>query len=294
MQFQIILYTRQGGFKVQYGWIKLYRTITEHWLWEDKPFSKGQAWIDMLLMANHDEKKFLLGNEIVTVERGSFVTSELKLMERWGWSKSKVRNFLKMLEDEQMIIKNSDKKKTTITIVNYSNYQDTETTKEPQKDHEETTKKPQKDTNKNIKNDKKDIYNISSKEDILSSSGDNPPYQEIVNLYNSIVKSLPQVKMLSDKRKKTIKANWNKHKNIELFKEVFQKAEESDFLSGRNGKWVGCNFDWLINYNNFLKVLEGTYDNQVKGGKQDDGFCTRENNRRKSEGSTYDYDKFFA
>jgi hypothetical protein len=139
------------------GWIKLHRQIQKHWLWmSEKPFDKRSAWIDMLLMANHDNNKFVLGNELVEVKRGSFITSELKLMERWGWSKTKVRNFLDLLKRDSMIVKKSDRKKTTITIVNYSDYQDTQTTEKPQEDHEETAKKPQEDINKNDKNDKND------------------------------------------------------------------------------------------------------------------------------------------
>lgn len=39
-------------------------------------------------------------------------------------------------------------------------------------------------------------------------------------------------------------------------------AEASDFLSGCNGAWTACNFDWLLNTENFLKVLEGNYKNK--------------------------------
>ena len=80
------------------GWVKLYRSTTENWVWNDKPFSKGQAWIDLIIMANHKDNKFPLGDKVVTVERGSLITSEVKLMERWGWSKSKVRLFLNQLQ----------------------------------------------------------------------------------------------------------------------------------------------------------------------------------------------------
>lgn len=140
------------------GWIKLNRSIQEHWLWEEKPFDKKSAWIDLLLLANHKNNKFPLGNEIVEVEQGSFVTSEIKLMNRWGWSKTKLRNFLKLLESEKMITRAVDKKKTIISIVNYRVYQCLEnqekTIKEPQKNQEKTTREPQKDTNNNEKNDK--------------------------------------------------------------------------------------------------------------------------------------------
>lgn len=134
------------------GWIKTHRTILKHWIWEDKPFSKGQAWIDMLLLASHVDSKFVLGGELVETPKGSFVTSEVKLMERWGWSKSKTRLFLKMLEKDKMIVKKSDRKKTTITIVKYSAFQEGKTTKKPQKNHRETTERPPKDTIKNTNN----------------------------------------------------------------------------------------------------------------------------------------------
>lgn len=67
---------------------------------------------------------------------------------------------------------------------------------------------------------------------------------------------------LSEKRKKQIRALLKKIRDETEIKTVFMKAEASDFLSGRSGRWNGCNFDWLINYNNFIKVLEGTYDNK--------------------------------
>lgn len=136
------------------GYIKLHRKITDNWIWQEKPFSKGQAWVDLLLLANHSENKFLLGNEVIVVEVGQVITSEVKLMERWGWSKSKVRAFLDLLQKDKMIVKKTDRKKTTITLCNYSDYHTLRTTEEPQKDREKTAKEPQKDTIKNDKNDK--------------------------------------------------------------------------------------------------------------------------------------------
>lgn len=134
------------------GWISVHRKITENWVWDDKPFSQGQAWIDMLIMANHSENKFPFRNEIVTVEVGTFVTSELKLMERWGWSKSKVRRFLELLVSDEMIVKKTDRKKTTIFIVNYSVFQEIETTKKLTIDQSKTDGRLIKDTNNNDNN----------------------------------------------------------------------------------------------------------------------------------------------
>lgn len=136
------------------GWVKTYRSLTDHWVWQDKPFSKGQAWMDLLLMVNHSEKKILIDGKLENVERGQTVSSIRKLCDRWGWSNTKVKNFLKMLENDSMIHVKSDTKKTVITIVNYSVYQDSENEKTTLKRQSSDTETSQKHTNKNDKNDK--------------------------------------------------------------------------------------------------------------------------------------------
>lgn len=106
------------------GWICLHRKICDHWLWDKKPFSEGQAFVDILLMANYKEKKFRLGNEVVSADSGTIVTSQVKLSERWGWGRKKVSSFLKALESDGMIITISDNKRTKIIVVNYNAYQE--------------------------------------------------------------------------------------------------------------------------------------------------------------------------
>jgi len=144
---------------VKQGWVAVHRQIQDHWLWGDKPFSKSAAWIDMLLLANYESKKFIFGNELTEVKQGEFITSEVKLMERWGWGKGKTRAFLDLLQSDGMIIKKSDRKKTTITIVNYSNYAVYETTNGLQTDCEQTTNGLQTDTNNNYNNKNNDNNN---------------------------------------------------------------------------------------------------------------------------------------
>lgn len=92
------------------GWISIYRSIQEHWLWQEKPYDKAHAWIDLLLSANHQEAKILIDNTLISLEKGSFFTSELKLANKWGWSKKKVRNFLELLSNDNMILKESTKR----------------------------------------------------------------------------------------------------------------------------------------------------------------------------------------
>ena len=92
-----------------------------------------------------------------------------------------------------------------------------------------------------------------------------PTSQEIVDAYNETCVSLPRVRSLTDKRKRSLKSLLKTYSKEEL-KEVFKKAEDSDFLSGRTDKWSGATFDWLIKEENIVKVLEGNYDNRMSHG----------------------------
>lgn len=88
------------------------------------------------------------------VKRGSFITSELKLMDRWGWGRKKVQLFLKFLESESMIVRSANNKRTAITIVNYDVYQYQGTSKEQQKNNKGTSKahKQERKNEKNVRN----------------------------------------------------------------------------------------------------------------------------------------------
>ena len=142
------------------GWLKLYRSIQNHWLWEDKPFSRGQAFVDLLLMANHKDNKILFNGELIEIKRGSRITSLRQLSDAWGWSTTKVKKFLELLEKENMITVKSDNKKTLVTIENYGVYQEvgnTEETQEKQQSNTEVTqKKKQKKFKRNSKKNKQE------------------------------------------------------------------------------------------------------------------------------------------
>ncbi|SFL09819.1 DnaD domain protein [Halanaerobium salsuginis] len=139
------------------GWISLHRKIQDNILWQDKPFAKGQAWIDILISVNHKENEVLLGNEVVKVEPGKMITSIRKLCDRWGWSNTKVKNFLELLVKQEMISYKSDTKKTVVKVLNYSEYQGLDNCKNDAKTHqkhnESISKTHQKHTNNNDNND---------------------------------------------------------------------------------------------------------------------------------------------
>lgn len=104
------------------GWIKIYREIAQHWIFQDA--EKFKWWIDLLFMAAHEDYKTLINGNLVCLKRGQLSVSLSFLANKWGRSKEKVLNFLKLLESDNMITRNSDRKSTTITICNYESYQD--------------------------------------------------------------------------------------------------------------------------------------------------------------------------
>ena len=112
-----------------FGYISIHRQLTNHWLWNDKPFSKGQAWIDLILLANHKDHKRPKGDKIVTYKRGDVNQSVLFLADRWGWNRKTVMRFLRVLESDGMVVVRGTRKGTTITIVNYDIFQNKGTTK---------------------------------------------------------------------------------------------------------------------------------------------------------------------
>lgn len=150
------------------GWIKLHRQIQESALWNCEPFSKGQAWIDLVLSANHKDNQIVFENSFFDIKRGQHLTSIRILSAKWKWSAGKVNRFLKMLEDDDMIKKECFKNGTLLTIVKYDFYQDarntngtptdtpTDTPIDTQTERERNADGTQTETNKNEKNDKND------------------------------------------------------------------------------------------------------------------------------------------
>lgn len=113
------------------------------------------------------------------------------------------------------------------------------------------------------------------------------PYEKIKELYNSICKSLSQIRSISSTRKNHLKARWKQFKyELDTFREAFEKVEASKFCTGTNDRGWKADFDWLIkNDNNMVKVLEGKYDD--KGGGDD---FTKDN--KTTTGEFYDFSNY--
>lgn len=258
------------------GYIKLHRQILEHDLWLDEKFTKGQAWVDLILQANYKDKKALIDSEWVIVKRGTFITSIHKLAERWGWAVNTVKKFLNLLESDEMIHKNSNNRYTLIDIVNYQYFQDKQenpctpidTLSDTVLDTVLDTQRAQSLTQSLTPTKEYKEYK-ESKEGKEIKKGS--IYSDVVDLFNSICVSYPKVVALSDKRKSAINARLKKY-TLDDIKQVFIMAEESDFLKGDNNRNWAANFDWMLKDTNFPKILEGNYKNKRAKSELDDFY----------------------
>lgn len=177
------------------GYILVYRKIQEHWLWDNtEPFDKAHAWIDLIFTARWKEKDVFFGGSLVTVKRGQMVTSIRHLGERWNWSRTKVITFLDALENDQMIVRKSDTKKTLITIVNYEFYQDLAET-------DETPKSRQNDTEMTPKRHKKDRMNKGNKGNEGNKERENIKEKEIFPSGSDETDELPENEQTDDTKR---------------------------------------------------------------------------------------------
>ena len=111
------------------------------------------------------------------------------------------------------------------------------------------------------KNLESDINTEGEKEKNVSSTSFPILCNTIQTLYNDICTSYPKCTSLSESRKKAIRARLNCGYTVEHIKILFQKAEASGFLKGRNDRNWRASFDWLVKDSNMAKVLDGNYDN---------------------------------
>ena len=94
-------------------------------------------------------------------------------------------------------------------------------------------------------------------------------YQEIIDMYNATCVSFPKLTKLSEARKKAIRARLKTFTVVD-FKLMFEKAEASSFLKGKNNRDWSATFDWMIKDANMTKILDGNYDDRDSGQAKHD------------------------
>lgn len=260
--------------------IRLSKSILDEPGWLGERFSKPMAWIDLLLLTD--------GEDGVSV-------SFRELANRWKWAVSTVIRFLDSLVAKNKIELSSETFRGTLSkhliVIISSDYKDDKTFAKRSAKHSKNAPLIPPDSfpcspTPSLTPSLSPLISPQEKEESPCTDvpGDEkrdkpasapPDYQSILKLWNDTAKKgVPKIRGLSPSRKEKMKLRIEEMggfgKAMETFAECFKKISASDFCNGTTGKWVAT-FDWFFaNEKNWLKVLEGNYDNRKEKSPLED------------------------
>jgi len=255
---------------VSKGWVAIYRQLLENPIWLSEPFTRGQAWVDLILLANHEANFIRVNGHRIDLQRGQCGWSQTKLCARWKWSRKKARSFLKELVKDGMILLETNNRKNVITLCNYNKYSNIDPTEEPQKNRRRTAEEPQKNrqgyTNNNVNNN-----NNENKD--LEATKINDDIAQAVDAWNQLAKDegLAIVQKMSAIRKAKLKSRLKDCGGLEGWNIALDKIRGSPGLLGRVGEPWKADFDFLIQEQSFIKLMEGKYDGWTKKNRGSSG-----------------------
>lgn len=244
------------------GWIILNRNITESEFWLKEPFTRAQAWIDIILFTNYKESSFYVRDNQIIVKRGQFAWSERKLAKRWKWSQRKVQNFLKLLQKTGKIESHKNNVLSCYTVLNYDKYQTRELTRNSQETHKKLNK-----------NKVKESINININ---TNGTNENSPLKEYIQTFNRLFKRDYRA---TTGRKDRLAARLKTFTLEQILKAV-ENLSKSKFHQGDNDRnWV-ADPDFLIRN-----------DEQIDKWLQRINSVNGENNYKKYEDAVKNGDK---
>jgi len=146
------------------------RELLTDGLWTSEKFTRGQAFVDLLGLANHSPNVIIKRGIQVKLDRGDVGWSMVQLADRWGWSRDKVKRFFNQLESQQEIRQQKIPVFTKITLLNYNEMQTLNKTANRQQTSSKRAANESLRTNDNkSKNEKEGREEIAFSEDFIES-----------------------------------------------------------------------------------------------------------------------------
>ena len=108
---------------VNKGFIKLPRHIIEDSHYFSEPFTRTQAWVDLIILANYQDTTALVRGVKIVVNRGQVCRSITELAKRWKWSRNRVMRFTEGLVDAERVHVQKSPIVNVYTIRDYEEYQ---------------------------------------------------------------------------------------------------------------------------------------------------------------------------
>lgn len=247
------------------GYITLPLAVLDGWIGQNAQYLKW--WTQLRREASWTDKTVWYNRQQVYLQARQVIVTVNSLVKQWQVSKPTVIHFLQRLESEKLIERQTDSRKTIITITPLG-WADSEVKQEVapvvKVDHDvdhQTYRQPLPPI-------------INSKEKNIIASGGartreeevaNIDFDEIISFFNQQMKGkgIQQVAIITSERRQAFERLVSQTGvNKDTLKQAIKNAAESDFLNGKGPKGWVASFDWMMMPQNFQKVLENNYRNK--------------------------------
>lgn len=257
--------------------VKFFRNIVE-WKWFHVP---EMVQLIMYLVCRADHEPYYVDG--VLIERGKVCISRKDICKELNMGEQTYKTCIKkLILDKKIATENELFRTAVITVLNYSRYTIDENSEKhcsPEMKENPEARRQSDTANSNVDCGSSLEGQVFVGSDTLfpdEVSIDDIPVSKpkkkaevdcefIVKLYHDRCPSLPRVLKLTDKRKIKVRVRFEEMKfSYETLQKVFDKCEASYFMRGDNKRGWKADFDWIFtNSQNWVKVLEGKYDNQT-------------------------------
>lgn len=240
------------------GWLKIYRSIVD-WEWFCE-HDMTTFFIWCLCNANVDGRMW----RGVYVKPGQLVVSRSTVCKELGISERRYRTIISRFAKSGEISVKPQGAFSILTIMNWEIYQEDANSEIVSSQESATTPKKEKC----VEIRETPSNSLFTQEDILVSERPTPKATEldcsfVVKLFNDRCKGFPKIVKLTEKRKKVIRIWFDDiGGTYEKVQEIFDRAQSSSFLRGDNNRAWSADFDWIIHKSNWVKILEGKYDDK--------------------------------
>ena len=247
------------------GYITLPLAVLDGWVGQNAQYLKW--WTQLRREASWTGKTVWHNRQQVYLQARQVIVTVNSLVKQWQVSKPTVIHFLQRLESEKLIERQTDSRKTIITITPLG-WADSEVKQEVASvvkvehdvDHQ-TYRQPLPPI---INNKEKNIIasgGARTREEEVA----NHDFDEIISFFNQQMKGkgIQPVAIITSERRQAFERLMSQTGvNKECVKQAIKNASESDFLNGKGPKGWVASFDWMMIPQNFQKVLENNYRNK--------------------------------
>lgn len=247
------------------GYITLPLAVLDGWVGQNAQYLKW--WTQLRREASWTGKTVWHNRQQVYLQARQVIVTVNSLVKQWQVSKPTVIHFLQRLESEKLIERQTDSRKTIITITPLG-WADSEVKQEVapvvKVDHDVDHQSYHQPLPPIINNKEKNIIasgGARTREEVVA----NHDFDEIISFFNEQMKGkgIQQVAIITSERRQAFERLVSQTGvNKDTLKQAIKNAAESDFLNGKGPKGWVASFDWMMIPQNFQKVLENNYRNK--------------------------------